>query len=216
MRMSAVAFGAVTIGLGLAIVWYLRPAGQAGEESKPVAHSARELPVDSGDRASRSRRAAEATAGVREPTAEPATDSTPGTPVAPATLPGQTPVTPMAQLIESMKREQAPPALVEGERAFSAEPVDATWAPGAETDIMAKFAEMSGLALTSLQVECRSTMCRLQVASPISPDPARPPFNMIVNSIGFEPRWLMSVVDSGTLQSVAYLSREEIVRERAQ
>jgi len=122
----------------------------------------------------------------------------------------------MAQLIESTNRERAPPELVEGERAFSAERVDATWAPGAEADILAKFAQMRGLALTSLQVECRSTMCRLQVASPISPDPARPPFNMIVNSIGFEPRWLMSVVDSGTLQSVAYLPREEMVRERAQ
>jgi hypothetical protein len=121
----------------------------------------------------------------------------------------------MAQLIEA-RREPVPPELVEGERAFSAERVDATWAPGAEANILAKFAQMNGLALTSLQVECRSTMCRLQAASPISPDPARPPFNIIVDSIGFKPRWVMSVVDSGAIQSVAYLPREDMAQERAQ
>jgi hypothetical protein len=140
------------------------------------------------------------------------------TPTAPATipapLPGATAVAPMAQLLEA-RQQTFPPELVQGERQFAAESVDTTWASGAEADILAKFAQMSGLALTSLQVECRSTMCRLQVASPISPNPASPPFNILVDSLDLEPRWMMAVVDaSGTLRSVAYLWREGLAPAR--
>jgi hypothetical protein len=121
----------------------------------------------------------------------------------------------MAQLLES-NGASAPQGLVEEERAFSAERVDATWAPGAEAGVLAKFAQTGGLALTSLQVECRSTMCRLQVASPISPgqDAAGP--DAIYNSVGFKPRMLMAFVRFGTVQSVAYVPREDIAQDRPQ
>jgi hypothetical protein len=112
----------------------------------------------------------------------------------------------MAQFLEALK-QRAPPELVQGEQEFAAEIVDAAWAPGAEADILSRFAQMPGLAVISIQVECRSTMCRLQVASPSSRDAARP-FNVLVDSIGLEARWRMAIVDpSGALQSVAYLRR---------
>jgi len=205
MRVSAVVFGAVTIGLGVAIVWFFGPGSQTREESKPVVHSARALPSDLRDRASRSPEAAETTANVPEPTAESATDPERSAPVAPATLPGQTPVTPVAQLIE-----QRPRSLTEGERVFSAEPVDATWAPDAEADILGRFARVNGLALIGLQVECKSTMCRLQVASPKSSSGGGPDlFDFFNNSLGLKPRWVRAPVDgSGMMQWVAYVGRE--------
>jgi hypothetical protein len=181
--MRAVAFGTVTIGLVATATWYLRSGTDTGAEPEPAPHDAKAPPAESAKVVPRSQEGA------------------------PAPLPGQVPVTPMAQLLES-KKEQLPPELVEQEQAFSAEPVDAAWATGAEANVLAKLAQMSGLALTGLRVECRSTMCRLQMASTMSPDSARPPFDSIVGSIGLAPRWVMSVVDSQTLQSIAYLQRE--------
>ena len=206
MRVAAVVFGAVTIGLAVAIVWFFGPGGQSIEESKPVVHSARALPSELRDRASRSPDPAETTANVPEPAAESATDSERSAPVAAATLPGQTSVTPVAQLIEQMPRSSA-----EGERVFSAEPVDATWAPGAEADVLGRFARVNGLALIGLQVECKSTMCRLQVASPKSSRGLREPdlFDFFNNSLGLKPRWVdIAVEGPGMMQWVAYVGRE--------
>jgi hypothetical protein len=191
MRVSAVLFGAVTIGLGVAIVWLFGPGSQTTEES--------------GGRASRSPRAAETTADVPEPTAESATDSKRSAPVAPAALPAQTPVTPVAQPVEQMPRGPE-----EAERVFSAERVDATWAPGAEANILDRFARVNGLALIGLQVECKSTMCRLQVASPKSSSGGGPDlFDFFRNSLGLRPRWIQIGVDgAGTMQWIAYVGRE--------
>lgn len=117
---------------------------------------------------------------------------------------------PLAELLET-RAEQVPPEIVRGERDFAAEPVDTSWAPSAEARILDAFAQMPGLALISLGVECRSTMCRLQAASPVSQDGASRSFNILVDSIGLGSRWRMAVIDpSGALQSVAYLRREDI------
>jgi hypothetical protein len=119
----------------------------------------------------------------------------------------------MAQLLEG--RENVPPILVRNEREFAAEPVDAAWAPGAEAKLLGNLAQIPGLALTNLRVECRSTMCRLQIAVPTTPGTA-PPFNPVGQqsgdlgkTLGLEPRWVIGVVDqSRSLQAVAYLWRE--------
>jgi len=60
-------------------------------------------------------------------------------------LPGEGPSTPMANLLASRERE-LPLGMVEGEREFAAEPVDPTWAPGAEADLLAKFADVRSYA----------------------------------------------------------------------
>jgi hypothetical protein len=114
-----------------------------------------------------------------------------------------------------------PPGLTQGELEFAAEPVDGDWAPGAEADLLAKLAQVPNLRLIDVQVECRSTMCRLQLTQPVDP-PAesgpreralslegRPrPFNLLNDSIGLEPRWMMVVGDgTGPMRSVAYLWR---------
>jgi hypothetical protein len=191
MRVSAVVFGAMAIGFAVAIVWYFGP-------------SARTLPSESGDRASRSPGAAETTADVPEPTLESAPDSRRSAPVAPATSPGQyIPPT----------REQMPRNSTEGERVFAAESVDATWAPGAEANILGRVSRVNGLALNAVQVECRSTMCKLHVAAPKSSSGGREPdlFDFFNNSLGIQPRWIQIVAgDSGMIQWVAYVGREKI------
>ena len=130
----------------------------------------------------------------------------------PASLPGETPVLPIAKLLEVLE-QQAPPALIQGEREFAAEGVDVEWASGAEGEILSRVSQIPDLALISMQVECRSTMCRLQAASPISPAGGSRPFTTLVDSIGLEPRWIVAIPDaSGALQLVAYLRRERMSR----
>ena len=93
------------------------------------------------------------------------------------------------------------------EQAFGVENVDAGWADGAEADILGRFAQRGGLKLIDLQVECRSTMCRLQMAQP-DPQGDSLPLPDFLRSMDLEPRFLMSIVDSyGNLKSVAYLPR---------
>ena len=214
MRIKAPAIAAVTIGFAIVLVWYFRSAPESTDAPEGVVERARapsETVVAAPEPA---HAAANVVADMPAPATEPVTAPTDGAPtLTPAPLPGETPVMPMAQLLESAQR-QIPPALVQGEREFAAESVDANWAPGAEGSILSKFAEMPGLALISMQVECRSTMCRLQVASPNSPDAASRPFNILVDSIGLETRWKIAIIDpSGALQSVAYMRRESMAPE---
>jgi hypothetical protein len=186
MRVSVVVVSALAVGLAVAIVWYFAPSGQTSEESTPV--------VPSG--------AAETTADVPKPTAESAPDLTRSAPVAPATLPGYTPQT----------REQMPRSAEEGERVFSAESADATWAPGAEANILGRFSRVKGLALNALQVECRTTMRKLQVAAPKSSSGGGPDiFDFFNNSLGIQPRWVRISVDAaGMMQWIAYVGRESV------
>jgi hypothetical protein len=124
------------------------------------------------------------------------------------------PITPIAELMAHVGKE-LPIELLEGEREFATEPVDQSWAANAEAKILDRFVQMPGIALVSLEVECRTTMCLVKVASPDSPGAARPRFNILTDSIGLEPRWMMAIADtSGVLQSIAYLWREGMAPER--
>ena len=55
------------------------------------------------------------------------------------------------------------PFLAQAESAFSDEIVDPRWSSGKEADILRGMTEMTGISLTEIQVECRTTMCRLQL-----------------------------------------------------
>jgi hypothetical protein len=113
----------------------------------------------------------------------------------------------MADLLRQRSAE-LPAGIVEGEREFAAEAVDLAWAPGAEAELLAKLAQDPSLEIIDVQVECKSTMCRLQLTQP-DPGDESPRFNVLVRSLGLEPRWAMALRDqSGALKSVAYLWRE--------
>lgn len=222
MRKTIPVIGGAAIALAVVLVWRLLP------EPEPVADAVLPLP-------------AESDAAVRAEELTPATLPTPSTPsnehaavATPAAvrspLPGETPSTPMAQMLADNQRNRIvrgdtsvgdlPPGLVEGEREFGAEPVDAKWAPGAEADLLAKFAQMSGLKLIDLQVHCRSTMCRVQVTQPPAPPGRRDrtPFSLLSDDLGLTPRWIVAVVDGAgapgqTLptKAIAYYSRDGFV-----
>jgi hypothetical protein len=48
------------------------------------------------------------------------------------------------------------------ENAFVAEPVDPFWSRSREAEILGQIAQISGLRLITIEVECRTSMCRLQ------------------------------------------------------
>jgi hypothetical protein len=142
----------------------------------------------------------------------------------PVLLPHQIPATPIAQALEDLQMP-TPPELLEAERAFAAERVDPTWASATEGQILGQIARTNALQLVTLQVECRTSMCRvhlvqqqLQGAEPSIVFPSlRGPrigtgraatFGNFVDTLGLDPRWVASVVDgNGTPISLAYLAR---------
>ena len=125
MRFARPAFGVAIIGLAIAVAWYLRPVPEvAAQRGSVVDDAPRPASPDSSEsNAVRPPTIAEvpSDAGVPSVPAAAATASAP-TP-ARAPLPGETPVMPIAQLLEG--RRDVPPELVEGEREFATEPVDA-------------------------------------------------------------------------------------------
>jgi len=226
MRMTAPIISGVTIAMAVALVWYFRPQPEAS-----VVPDAAETPASAVDtvapRIGGLSSFEEAPAAVVAPSAESAVAAVPDPPRSP--LPGEMPATPMAQLLADRQQNLIvrdnpdggglPPGLVEGEREFAAEPIDATWAPGAEADLLAKFAQIPGLKLIDLQVECRSTMCRFQLTQPTGPAVQGSPnaFNVLRDELGLTPRWMMSVVDrpgAPTGKSIAYLWRDGFAPER--
>ena len=48
------------------------------------------------------------------------------------------------------------------ENAFVAEPVDPLWSRSREAEILEQIAQSNGLRLITIEVECRTSMCRLQ------------------------------------------------------
>jgi hypothetical protein len=205
MRPTAPAIAGAAVALAAAFAWYFRPHAEPPVVPSNEAALPQPTPLASsaGARlAEAARRSADAAPRGQALAVE--------TRLAPtlerAPLPGETPSTPMANIMTDRQRD-VPPQLVEGEREFAAEPIDRTWAPGAEADIFAKFAQVSGLKLIDLHVECRSTMCRVQLMQP-SGIQART-FQALLEPVGLEPRWMVTIKDyTGPIKSIAYLWRE--------
>jgi hypothetical protein len=107
--------------------------------------------------------------------------------------------------------EQAIPAPPVWGEIYAAESIDPEWAPRAQTDIVSKFAEQPGLKLIALQVECRTTMCQVQMTEPSSTalDPlAREPPMRLLKTVGMQLLSLNVVnIQTNMMTSVAYLSR---------
>ena len=108
--------------------------------------------------------------------------------------------------------DRIPPEMVEAERSFAAERVDPLWSPPTETRILGKIAEIPGFELGSLQVECRTTLCRVELLEhgAIAATTPYGSLNQMVDTFGLKPRWMISVVNSrGKFTSIAYLERGE-------
>ena len=208
MRLMAPAIGLAAVMLAGALVWHFR----SGAPGPVVTDDAPSAPAVTAPAAGAA--AAETLAPTPPAPAEaPVAEASPAPSVARAPLPGETPSMPMTNLLTERQRE-FPPQMAAGEREFAAEPVDAAWAPGAEAKVLAKFAEMPGLKLIDLQAECRSTMCRVQLTQP-AVEGGPQPFNILRDSLGLEPRWMMALgAPGGGMKSVAYLWREGLAPQQ--
>jgi hypothetical protein len=216
MRMTAPAIGGTAVVLAAALVSLFRPEPPVAPDGEAVPEPVPETAVA----------ALQSSAPAAEPPAPKALAAEPASSLPPtperAPLPGETPTTPMAEVLterQNMIRRAGaggpdnpfPPEIAAVELAFGTEPVDQSWAPGAEAAVFAAFAQVPGLKLIDQQVECRSTMCRVQLTQPGSAVPSgeRPPFNILSDSIGLRPRYVMMVgAGSAAQRSIGYFWRE--------
>ena len=121
-------------------------------------------------------------------------------------LPGQARPGPMTQLILDGQREPPPP-LAANERAFEAETIDSEWAPMAEARILDAFAQQTGLQLLDLRVDCRTTMCRVQMTQPRGSATGVQP-SAFLSKVGYPIRFIVALDDqAGGRGSIAYLIR---------
>jgi hypothetical protein len=227
MRMTAPAIGGAAIVLAVALVWFLQPTRERRlapelESIAPSKQPAETSPPAVSDAALGAVPTPDASSADAAGDAAPTPERSP--------LPGEAPTAPMAQALtdfqQSLRNRDAEPAIppsqfIEGEREFAAEPIDGTWAPSAEASLLATIAEVAGLELVDLQVQCRSTMCRVQLTQPMAARPgAKPPFK-IAEQVDMKPRWVISVIDGGAperppqigdpplpLKSIAYFWRD--------
>jgi hypothetical protein len=225
MRFRAPIIAAALLGLAIMIVWFRgeEPVGVVSE-SAPVPPVAAP-PVGAGAEAPASDAAPPPFPPPQEPTgrAGVAAQEAPRSP-----LPGEALTTPLTQLLEDQRAllQQPAPAgigqefpriqrqFAESERAFGAEPIDASWAPGAEAHVLGKVAQIHGLELLDLRVECRSTLCRLQMAQPGGQGTI--PSTDLIDTIGLEPHWVLSLAGrAGSVNTVAYLWREGFAPARS-
>jgi hypothetical protein len=236
MRMTAPAIGGAAIALAVALVWFLQPTPERRlapelEAILPSERPAERSPPSVSDAASVAASASDASSqsfaenGALMPERSP--------------LPGEAPRTSMAQALANHQQNlliqnrnpvaAIPLELADREREFAAEPIDGTWAPGAEAKLLSTFAQIAGLKLVDLQVQCRSTMCEVQLTQSIAfsrGSSREPPFD-IGDHAGMEPRWTLTVVDGAAsgrppqlgdpplpLKSIAYLWRDGFVPQQ--
>ena len=134
---------------------------------------------------------------------EPAADD-PAEP--PVLLPDQVALTPMEQKAQSA-RALIDPGVASIEKAFAAERVDPLWATGMERNILDQLAQ-ANLQLMTMQVECRTAMCRVQLMESPSKSPDMEAFRDLVRGFGLDV-WRMNNLgnQSGATTTVAYLAR---------
>jgi hypothetical protein len=121
-------------------------------------------------------------------------------------LPDQVALTPMEQKAQSA-RALIDPGMAAIEQAFAGERVDPLWATGMEGHILGQLAQ-ANLQLVTMQVECRTSMCRVQLVERPSKSPDMPAFQDLVRGFGLDVwRMLGSRNQSGATTKVAYLAR---------
>jgi len=100
----------------------------------------------------------------------------------------------------------------ENEKAFMVELLDPLWSRSREAEILSAIAQMNGLRWVTIEVECRTSMCRLQstqnvLVPPKGPDPV---YTELLARLGYEPRLLGMArdINAGTVTYLMYLPRQ--------
>jgi hypothetical protein len=204
MSIKTISAAIVGVMLIAASAFYVHREPQAGADA-----ATNDLPTSHGTEAAPTAqpRAPEATAAANE---APLRTESPRRPDAP--LPQAGAPAPIGEALEELKLPPVP-ELLETERAFAAEAVDPRWSQEAEAHILGEIAQITGLKLVTLQVECKTTLCRLHVAQQeLRKGPG--PIMDIVARLGMKTRWVISVEDrNGVPTSLAYLERGSVAAD---
>ena len=125
----------------------------------------------------------------------------------------------MAQALESAGLEQLSDSVaLETERAFEAESIDPRWAPGMESTIYFRLAQITDAQIDTMEVECRTSTCRVQLIQHVTSqhdgehfaDPIYAAYNKLFESLGYPALPVMLAVDgAGTATSLVYLPRRD-------
>ena len=153
--------------------------------------------------------------------AEVAPESAPGVGEPPAPRP-QAPATTMATALQMWgERERGGPVsslFQQKENTFVAEPLDPLWSRSREAEILGQIAQISGLRLINIEVECRTSMCRLQwtqnapvlVEGELRGMPNEV-YEALLARLGYTQMIPMgTAADARTITSLTYLPRQDV------
>jgi hypothetical protein len=127
----------------------------------------------------------------------------------------QVPITLTAQAIQLMAKypdHSVHQDFLVTDQAFIAESVDLQWSRGMEADILGEIARISRGQLVTVDVECRTTMCRIQLSERGDLGDARPEerapvfFELVTKHAIGSPKVSLLGTD-GTTTSLAYVRR---------
>src|SRR6185503_6570196 len=103
------------------------------------------------------------------------------------------------------------PIFRENEKAFAVEPLDPPWSRSREAEILGQVAQMSGIRLLTIEVECRTSMCRLQLTQGAAPTESvwrgvpSPAYTELLAKLGYEPRHPISFARDPAAGIVTFL-----------
>jgi len=110
------------------------------------------------------------------------------------------------------------PEFKETLRQFAMESDDPNWSVTTETRIFSEISQATGLTAGAIEVDCRTTMCRVLLTNPASaPNPRYSGFNDLVASFGLKEIWLLAIPDeNGRPVNFAYIQRGEGATTRSE
>jgi len=126
---------------------------------------------------------------------------------------GQPPTLPGSQDARALQDLELPippiPEFAETVRDFASQADDALWSGATESRIFGEISQATGLGVSDIQVDCRTTLCRVQLSNPESTLDARyRSFNELVDTFGLETLWLWAAPDrDGNPINLVYLQR---------
>ena len=142
-----------------------------------------------------------------------APESTPDVAEPPAPKP-QGPATTPAVVLQMVDERglRVLPIVRENEKAFMIEALDPLWSRSREAEIHSAIAQINGLRWVTIEVECRTSMCRLQSTQNVSVPPKAPDpiYTELLARLGYEPRLLGMArdINAGTATYLMYLPRQ--------
>jgi hypothetical protein len=100
---------------------------------------------------------------------------------------------------------------------FAAEGADPSWSDLAQAQILGEISRLSGLSLITIDVECRTTLCRVQSVFPTTDARARQRILGVAATLGLEPRPVVAVSNkSGNVAFLAYFGRSKTPMTQSQ